>query len=189
MRNAVEQNGIGIVRTPTGIGVAFAAFPFLTNENKVVRVEVDYRGRRLKNEDLETQGPPYRDYFGSAVDHCNLAIRVKDGETVLAELGLPDQAGEKIQVYMTRPGPQVHVTESYVSVPPALTITDEVGAVWTLGEVRAAKEQSPEGEFAFKVFRDAVFTGEIASRIERRSGKIRVFTRHGWRRWLGREFS
>lgn len=85
--------------------------------------------------------------------------------------------GDLILPFMAPVGPQQHETESYVSVPPALTITDETGAIWTLGfRVGAA----PRGEFAFNVLRNGIETGEIASRIERRSGRIRVFTARGW---------
>lgn len=78
---------------------------------------------------------------------------------------------------------QQHITESYVSVPPALTITDETNAVWTLGFLVAPKGKSPDGEFAFDVLRNGVDTGEIASRIERRGGRIRIFTESGWKYW------
>ena len=51
--------------------------------------------------------------------------------------------GDLILPFMAPVGPQQHETESYVSVPPALTITDETGAIWTLGfRVGAA----PRGE-------------------------------------------
>jgi len=82
--------------------------------------------------------------------------------------------------YMVRPGEQQHITESYVSVPPALTITDETGAIWTLG---FRFGEAPRGEFAFNVLRNGIEIGEIASRIERRNGRIRIFTRHGWK-WM-----
>lgn len=82
--------------------------------------------------------------------------------------------------YMVRSGEQQHVTEPYVSVPPALTITDETGAIWTLG---FRFGEAPRGEFAFNVLRNGVETGEIASRIERRQGRILVFTAQGWK-WM-----
>ena len=83
--------------------------------------------------------------------------------------------------YMIREGEQHYVTESYVSVPPALIITDERGAIWTLGNTTAPKWQAPDGEFAFDVLRNGVDTGEVASRIERRNGRVRIFTRDGWK--------
>ena len=64
-------------------------------------------------------------------------------------------------------------------MPPALTITDEPGAIWTLGFRFGA---APRGEFAFNVLRNGQETGEIASRIERRKGQVRIFTAQGWKR-------
>jgi hypothetical protein len=87
--------------------------------------------------------------------------------------------------YMVRRGPQTHVTESYVSSPPALTITDECGDLWCLGFRYGA---APRGEFAFNVLRNGVETGEVASRIERRAGRVRIFTEAGWKRWTGMTF-
>lgn len=90
--------------------------------------------------------------------------------------------------YMKLQGPQLHVTESYVSVPPALTITDEQGAVWTIGYQTAPRAKTPDGEFAFDVLRNGVPTGDFASRVERRNGRIRIFTADGWQRWTGHSF-
>ena len=93
-----------------------------------------------------------------------------------------------IYPFMRLQGEQQYLTENYVSVPPALTILDEQGAVWTLGFNTAPRGKSPNGEFAFDVLRNGVDTGEIASRIERRGGKIRIFTRDGWKKWTGLTF-
>ena len=90
--------------------------------------------------------------------------------------------------YMLQPKEQTHVTESYVSSPPALTIFDETGAVWTLGNMTAPRGRSPNGEYAFNVLRNGIETGEIASRIERRNKRIRIFTETGWKNWSGRSF-
>ena len=101
--------------------------------------------------------------------------------------------------YMLPKAFQTHITEEYVVSPPALTIIDETGAVWTLGFQMAAPTsalmqrytthwEAPMGEFAFDVLRNGQPTGEFASRIERRKGKIRVFTRDGWKVWSGRSF-
>lgn len=87
--------------------------------------------------------------------------------------------------YMRPPKEQFHITEAYVSSPPALIIFDETGAVWTLdNDIQAG----PIGEYAFSVLRNGCRVGEIASRIERRSGKIRIFTLSGWKRWTGKSF-
>lgn len=90
--------------------------------------------------------------------------------------------------FMRPPAEQQHITENYVSVPPALTITDETGAVWTLGMTIAPEHKSPDGEFAFPVVRNGIDMGEIASRIERRGGKVKIFTCEGWKVFTGRSF-
>lgn len=101
--------------------------------------------------------------------------------------------------YMRLQGEQTHITEEYVSSPPALIILDEQGTVWTLGLQMAAptdalkeryrtRREAPQGEFAFDVLRNGQPTGEVASRIERRRGKIRIFTREGYKTWTGRSF-
>lgn len=88
--------------------------------------------------------------------------------------------------FMKLQGPQQHITESYVAIPPALIIVDEVGAVWTLGFIRG--NEAPRGEYSFNVLRDGVDMGEFASRIERRGGRVRIFTRSGWKVWTGQSF-
>lgn len=87
--------------------------------------------------------------------------------------------------FQKRQGEQTFITESYVSSPPALIIMDETGAVWTLGFTRN-EYNAPRGEFAFNVLRDGQDTGLWASRLERRNGKIRAFTREGFKVWNGR---
>ena len=91
-----------------------------------------------------------------------------------------------IMPYMLRPQEQVHVTENYVSSPPALIITDDEGNVWTLGVGKVP--DAPRGEFAFDILRNGIPTGESGSRIERRAGRIRAFTPSGWKRWTGSTF-
>jgi hypothetical protein len=87
--------------------------------------------------------------------------------------------------YMLPPAQQTHITESYVSTPPALFIIDEAGVVWTLGFNQV---MGPRGEYAFNVLMNGKETGEFASRIERRGGKIRIFTLGGWKRFTGKSF-
>jgi hypothetical protein len=87
--------------------------------------------------------------------------------------------------YMLKPKEQTHITEAYVSSPPAALIVDERGDVFTLGFQYGA---GPGGEFAFNVLRNGVDCGEFASRIERRNGKIRIFSAQGWKTWTGRSF-
>lgn len=90
--------------------------------------------------------------------------------------------------YMLRPNEQTFVTDEYVSTPPALWIHDERGDVWTLGMQFARMSDAPNGEFAFNVLRNGHETGEFASRIERRQGKVRIFTRQGYKSWSGQSF-
>jgi hypothetical protein len=90
--------------------------------------------------------------------------------------------------WMKLQGEQTHITEHYVSSPPALHITDERGDVFVLGFNTGHRGQSPDGEFAFNVLHNGHETGEIASRIERRNQRIRIFTRDGWKRWNGKSF-
>lgn len=184
MQNAIEHNGIKIVRTPGGIGVdgggvlpCYRAHP--------LEIEIEYAGRLLKREWINPLGGPWRDAF-LGYDPLRCVIRVKTGGAVLAELGLSNEPD--ILPFMIVQGEQQHITENYVSVPPSLTITDEVGAVWTLGFETATKDKSPEGEFAFNVLRDGVDVQEIASRVERRNGKVRILTTQGWKIWNGQFF-
>ena len=93
-----------------------------------------------------------------------------------------------IHAYMLPPKIQQHITESYVSSPPALTITDERGNVWALGNEYLRQSDAPNGEFAFNILCNGIEVGEYASRIERRAGKMRIFTRQGWKVWTGRAF-
>lgn len=88
--------------------------------------------------------------------------------------------------FMCPRGEQIHVTENYFSVPPALTITDETGAIWTLG---FNPGNGPRGEFSFNVLRNGESTGEFASRIEMRGNRVRCFTSDGWKVWTGRSFA
>jgi len=63
-----------------------------------------------------------------------------------------------------------NATQPYVSIPPALIITDSNGATWTLGFSYVLNR----GQFFFNVLRNDVDTGELASNIEYRQGKIRI---------------
>jgi hypothetical protein len=84
---------------------------------------------------------------------------------------------------------QRYITDNDVSVPPALYVTDERNDVWTFGYDHIPPAAgAPRGEFAFRVVRNGADTGEFASRIERSSGRIRIFTRQGWKRWTGSSF-
>lgn len=87
----------------------------------------------------------------------------------------------RIESFAVRRGELRHITENDVAIPPALHITDQAGAIWTLGAT--PRTPAPRGEYAFDVLRDGLPTGQIASRIERKGGRIRVFTAIGWQ-WL-----
>jgi hypothetical protein len=92
--------------------------------------------------------------------------------------------------YMLKPKEQTFITENYVSSPPALWIHNERGDVFTLGAARLMYQaDAPQGEFAFEIMKNGSNTGTFASRIERRNGKIRAFTRQGWRTWTGNTFA
>ena len=182
MPHEVQSNGIAIVRTPTGIGVAAVGL-FDCKDRHPLLIEVRYGGRPYKSDTIDPHGPPWRDYY-HGIDMLQCEIAVKSGNVLLAEL----PAENAPHSFMVRQGEQQHVTEHYVSVPPALLITDERGDTWTLGLKTAEREESPQGEFAFEVMRNGLGVNEIASRIERRNGKVRIFTRHGWKVWNGGTF-
>lgn len=74
---------------------------------------------------------------------------------------------------------RTHKTEAYVEIPPAMIITDERGDVWTLG---LNYNQAME----FDVVRNDCSTGEFASRIVYRGGKVKIFGKAGWKTWNGR---
>jgi hypothetical protein len=63
-----------------------------------------------------------------------------------------------------------NATRAYVSIPPALIITDSNGATWTLG----FHYVTARGQLFFNVLRNDADTGELASNIEYRQGKIRI---------------
>jgi len=86
--------------------------------------------------------------------------------------------------YMQPLREQVYETESYVSSPPALIVTDETNSVWTLG----FNGELSRGEMCFDVLRNGMPIGEVANRIERRNRRIRIFGPEGWKIWSGRAF-
>jgi hypothetical protein len=181
-----HENGVVLLRTANN---CFAVVVPEQRTNRLLRVEVDHQGRRFK-EDYFDALMPYRD--GLDVDLCECMIRVYEGTTLLAELG--SQPGYYFEPWMVLQDEQSYITESYVSVPPALHLTDAKGDRWTLAITGPtddkARDQAPRGEFAFVVMRNGVSMYEYASRLERRNGGIRIFTRHGWKKLSlsGREF-
>lgn len=95
-------------------------------------------------------------------------------------------------------GNQTFSSETYVSSPPALVVLNNAGQVFELGTKRyvdpaasSFRQQystDPRGEFAFNVIVNGVDTGEFASRIENKGGRVRIFCRDGWKTWNGRTF-
>ena len=90
--------------------------------------------------------------------------------------------------YMLKPKEQRFITENYVSSPPAAWVHDERGDVFTLGTEVQRHSEAPNGEYSFSIIRNGQQTGEWGSRIERRNGKVRIFTRQGWKIWNSRSF-
>lgn len=94
----------------------------------------------------------------------------------------------KVPPYAKREGEQKHITETYTASPPAAHITDLYGGVWCLGYRCGIKGRSPKGQFCYNVLRNGREVGEMASVIEIRKGKIRIYTETGWKRWTGFSF-
>lgn len=93
--------------------------------------------------------------------------------------------------FMAAAGPQMPLTESYVSIPPALVIRESDGTVWTLGFDQGAFWRT--GEYEFDVVRcgpepgaKPTPTGDHACRIEMRKGIVRIYGEAGWRTWSRR---
>jgi hypothetical protein len=81
-------------------------------------------------------------------------------------------------------------TDNYVSSPPANHIVDAKGDIWMLGLTGQDTRNTPKGHYGFNVLRNGQETGECASHIERRNGKIRIFLRNGyWKTWNGQSFT
>lgn len=176
MRVIASRNGFRIDTTRPG-------------PNVPLQVEIYRAGVLLKKDYFQSVNGWCDDcrgqYPGCGIDPTECGVRVLDTQDNV--IAIMDVEVDPFP-FMKPRKEQVHVTENYVAVPPALTITDTVGDVWTLGFSLAPKHQSPDGEFAFNVLRNGVDTHEIASRIERRSGKIKIFTCHGWKVWTGVSF-
>jgi len=178
---AVTGNDVKIIVSPTRVAVEFGK---TIDPQTVFVVQIWQDGKMLTEQPLEA-----RNNFSSSVPPdvdmrtCGVRVCYPTG-IVVAELDVIEDP----HPFMRPRDEQVHITENYVSVPPALTITDEVNSVWTLGLVMAPQNKSPQGEFAFNVLRNGFDTGEVASRIERRNGKVRIFTVEGWKKWTGALF-
>lgn len=102
-------------------------------------------------------------------------------------LGLPQQYDLNRFSHMRPQGPHMPITESYVSIPPALVIRDEEHALWTLGFDYDEREWRT-GRFEYDVVRNGRKTGDFCRVIEFRNKKVRIFGAEGWRQWNGRQF-
>lgn len=175
--------GLEITITPCGFAVRVQD-ERLADHHEILVIEIYRDGRLLLLNHIATRGPAYRnsDPLINPVE-CGLWVKTPAG-AILAALNVELDPFP----FMRLQGEQQHVTENYVSVPPALTVTDEWGSVWTVGFQTAPKDKCPAGEFAFPVLRNGLDTGEIASRIERRGGKVRIFTAQGFKTWNGHVF-
>jgi hypothetical protein len=117
-----------------------------------------------------------------------MRIIVHDSASVPAALAFREQRDRpkaRVEQYMLRREPGSFSTENYVSTPPALLVVEEDGTVWTLGSNQV---MGPRGEYGFDVLRNGAWTGEWASRIERRAGVVSIFTADGRKNWNGNAF-
>jgi hypothetical protein len=82
---------------------------------------------------------------------------------------------------------RVNQSEAYVSVPPALVITDNRGNTWSLGFEYT--QPSGRAHYEFNVLKNDVDTGETAERIDYyRGGRVMIYGSYGRKIWNGRAF-
>ena len=81
-------------------------------------------------------------------------------------------------------------SENYVVSPPALFIrTDDSKSVFALGPQEFTHhKEGTKGLFHFNVLRNGRDTGEWACRIEKRGGRVSIYTPDGYKRWTGKVF-
>lgn len=89
--------------------------------------------------------------------------------------------------FMRPQGPHMPITEPYVSIPPALVIRDNEGAVWTLGFDYSEAEWRT-GKWEYDVVRNGRKTDAFAQVVEFRKGKVIIYGADGRRVWNGRCF-
>ena len=118
--NQVEKNDVLIVRTPVAVAVATRdAIP------RTLTVELIHQGMIIKREEFNSFQPWKESIDG--IDMLRCGVRVMENNVLLAALESPD-IPHWMSSFMVRQGEQVHITESYISIPPALLITDSVAA-------------------------------------------------------------
>lgn len=105
----------------------------------------------------------------------------------LGLLELPIQYDFKQFPHLKPQGPHMPITESYVSIPPALWIRDEENALWTLGFDYDEREWR-SGRYEYDIVRNGRKTGEFGRTIEFRKGKVIIWGGDGFRIWNGRQF-
>jgi hypothetical protein len=93
----------------------------------------------------------------------------------------------KHYTFMRPQGPTMPITESYVSIPPALWIRDEGENLWTLG-FDYDEVAWRGGKYEYDIIMNGVKTGYWGRVIELRGRKLRIFGSEGWRQWNGRHF-
>jgi hypothetical protein len=89
--------------------------------------------------------------------------------------------------FMRPQGPHMPITDSYVSIPPALWVRDDEGSLWTLG-FDFSETEWRTGRWEYDVVRNGRKTGEFAQVIEFRQKKIIIHGAEGRRVWNGRKF-
>jgi hypothetical protein len=94
--------------------------------------------------------------------------------------------------FMRRQHPSQPQTETAVTIPPALWIRDEEGALWTLG-FDYDEVAWKSGKYEYDVVRNGVVTGQFARTIECRANlfntrEVRIWGADGWRTWRNGRF-
>lgn len=106
---------------------------------------------------------------------------------------LPELYNLKRFSFMAPQGPHMPITESSVSIPPALWIRDSENALWTLGFDYDEREWRG-GRLEYDVVRNGRMTGEFARIIECKVNSlgtkvVKIWGAEGWRTWNGRRFT
>lgn len=117
-----------------------------------------------------------------------MRIIVNESASIPAALAFREQRERpnvRTHQYMHKRKAGEFETENYVATPPALLVVEADGTVWTLGSNQV---MGPRGEYGFDVLRNGEWTGEWASRIERRAGVVSIFTAEGRKNWNGNTF-
>jgi len=100
---------------------------------------------------------------------------------------LPQQYNFKRFDFMKPQGPHMPITESYVSIPPALWIRDERNDLWTLG-FDYNEQEWRGGKYEYDVVRNGAKTGDWARIIEFKGRRLRIWGSEGWKTWTGKTF-